>query len=210
LIATPAPGAALPKACTPRTDWPEYTVQPGETLSSIARRTDSTVEALVTANCLANPDVIQVGQKLRVPKQPVAVTATPTGTPAPAATPPPGRTPAPTPATTPTPAPATKPSTQLTLTYVIGASNTAQQDGAPNRYRALADTVQIGISAPGARRIEIRRNDGVTVASADAAGGTLGVNRVHATAGNEIIILIAAIGPDDTTVQSDFIRIRWG
>lgn len=58
--------------CTVRGDWPLYTVVRGDTLASIARRTGSTVSALVAANCLADANVISVGQSLRVPVVPSA------------------------------------------------------------------------------------------------------------------------------------------
>ena len=57
-------------ACTPRTDWPVYVVQPGDTLFSIAQRTGSTVGELVIANCIPNPNLITVGERLRVPRLP--------------------------------------------------------------------------------------------------------------------------------------------
>lgn len=41
-----------------------YVVQPGDTLSAIARRYGTTVAALVSANRLANPNHIYVGQRL--------------------------------------------------------------------------------------------------------------------------------------------------
>lgn len=53
--------------CTPRTEWQSYTVVSGDTLSNIAARTGTTVNDLVTANCLANSNVLLVGQQLRVP-----------------------------------------------------------------------------------------------------------------------------------------------
>lgn len=49
-----------------------YTVQPGDTLSHIARRVGSTVQQLVDANGLSDPDRILVGQLLTVPGAPVA------------------------------------------------------------------------------------------------------------------------------------------
>jgi len=51
--------------CTPRYDWPTYTVQPGDTLYRIALRygTDSTTLAI--ANCLTDINRIEVGQVLR-------------------------------------------------------------------------------------------------------------------------------------------------
>jgi LysM repeat protein len=45
----------------------EYIVQTGDTLLSIARRYDTTVEALVNANGIVNPDRIGVGQVLIIP-----------------------------------------------------------------------------------------------------------------------------------------------
>lgn len=44
-----------------------YVVRPGDTLSAIAQRHNTTISALVNANQLANPDVIRVGQLLRIP-----------------------------------------------------------------------------------------------------------------------------------------------
>lgn len=58
--------------CTIRTDWQIYTVVRGDTLSSLARRTNSTVNALANANCLNDPGAISVGQQLRVPRQPIS------------------------------------------------------------------------------------------------------------------------------------------
>jgi len=45
----------------------KYTVQRGDTLSSIARRYDVTIQELVTANNIANPNLIYVGQVLSIP-----------------------------------------------------------------------------------------------------------------------------------------------
>ena len=44
-----------------------YEVQPGDTLFSIAQRFGSSVEAIVAANDIANPSLIDVGQKLVIP-----------------------------------------------------------------------------------------------------------------------------------------------
>ena len=44
-----------------------YTVQQGDTLSYIAGQFGVTIEALVAANGLANPDAIQAGQKVIIP-----------------------------------------------------------------------------------------------------------------------------------------------
>ena len=44
-----------------------YVVRSGDTLSQIANRFDTTVPALVQANDIADPDVIDVGQELTIP-----------------------------------------------------------------------------------------------------------------------------------------------
>jgi LysM repeat protein len=44
-----------------------YTVRRGDTLSSIAARHGTTVNAIVQANSLANPRLIYAGQRLRIP-----------------------------------------------------------------------------------------------------------------------------------------------
>ena len=60
--------------CAIRTDWQIYTIASGDTLSSIARRVNSTVNQLANANCISDPSRITVGQSLRVPVQPVPPT----------------------------------------------------------------------------------------------------------------------------------------
>lgn len=64
-------------ACVIRTDWQIYTVVSGDTLSSIARRANSTVNQLASANCISDPSRISVGQSLRVPAQPIPPTQAP-------------------------------------------------------------------------------------------------------------------------------------
>lgn len=75
---TPAPTVSN---CVPTTYWPVYTVQAGDTLSVIATLSGTTVQQLVQANCLTNPDAIFAGQRLYVPRLP------PTPAPQPSATP---------------------------------------------------------------------------------------------------------------------------
>lgn len=48
-------------------NWSAYTVRPGDTLSGIARRNNTTTSELTIANCLASPDQIVVGQVLYIP-----------------------------------------------------------------------------------------------------------------------------------------------
>jgi LysM repeat protein len=49
------------------TEGEVYVVQSGDTLSSLAERFDTTVEAIVEANDLENPDLIIVGDELVIP-----------------------------------------------------------------------------------------------------------------------------------------------
>ena len=44
-----------------------YTVQPGDVLSAIADRFGVTVEDIVAANNIADPDILSVGQELEIP-----------------------------------------------------------------------------------------------------------------------------------------------
>ena len=50
-----------------------YVVRPGDTLTAIAARHGTTVRALVDANRLSNPNLIRVGQMLRIPDSFVAL-----------------------------------------------------------------------------------------------------------------------------------------
>src|SRR5437879_2344331 len=44
-----------------------YVVRAGDTLSAIAARFGTTVQAIVSANQIVNPDMISVGQQLLIP-----------------------------------------------------------------------------------------------------------------------------------------------
>jgi LysM repeat protein len=63
---TPTPTST--QQCAPRKDWKlTYTVQRDDALARIADLYDTTVQALVEGNCLSNPNLIVIGQTLRVP-----------------------------------------------------------------------------------------------------------------------------------------------
>jgi lysozyme len=49
-----------------------YTVQLGDTLGSIAKQFGVTANSIIQANSLANPDVLMVGQELKIPSQQAA------------------------------------------------------------------------------------------------------------------------------------------
>lgn len=113
ILIPPAPGAAAPApAVTPRAAAPvagdgHYVVQPGDNLTVIARRHNTTVSALRQVNNLTS-DTIRVGQRLTLP-QGSAAPATP------AAAGPESATPA-TPRAVPTPRPVATPATPATAT----------------------------------------------------------------------------------------------
>lgn len=62
--AEPSPSPEPSPTPEPRT----HVVTQGETLSGIARHFGTTVEALVAANNIENPDVIHPGQELIIPE----------------------------------------------------------------------------------------------------------------------------------------------
>ncbi len=70
LVTPTARPAATPRPAT-------YTVQPGDTLALIATRFDTSVEELMRLNGLTNPDLIYVGQVLRLPDNQPDATAPP-------------------------------------------------------------------------------------------------------------------------------------
>lgn len=93
-VATVAPTTPAGEAVTTTTvvmGEQTYTIQQGDTLSYIAGQFGVTVEAIVAANGLANPDAIQAGQKVIIPSggvvtttsAPAATTTTSSTTPAP-------------------------------------------------------------------------------------------------------------------------------
>lgn len=97
---------ATATACGPPAGWVTTVVQPGENLFRIALRHNSSVAALMQANCLPSP-AIYTGQLLFVPFHAPPSTATPT--PAATATTIPTNEPPPPPPTEPPPPPPTAP-----------------------------------------------------------------------------------------------------
>lgn len=92
LIATSAPPSTgtpiVAENCTPRDDWELYIVRAGDTLGALAQRTGSTIPALMTANCIENPDRVLADQPIRVPRPPDPLPTAPPVTPTPVVCPP--------------------------------------------------------------------------------------------------------------------------
>jgi len=90
VILLPYPGMPLPTATLVPSDLPrgtkiDYTVQSGDTLAGIASKFNTTEEAIVTENKIADPNALFVGQLLVIPVNLVTATPTrpPTSTPVP-------------------------------------------------------------------------------------------------------------------------------
>lgn len=80
-VAPTTPDGVLATTTTVAMGEQTYTIQQGDTLSYIAGQFGVTVEAIVAANGLANPDAIQAGQKVIIPSGGVVTTtAAPTTT----------------------------------------------------------------------------------------------------------------------------------
>ena len=82
VVPAPTIVAAVGAAPAPRGEV-TYVVDAGDTLSAIAERFETTVEAIMAANELTNPNDIFVDQELTIPGDDDAVTASPTTTPDP-------------------------------------------------------------------------------------------------------------------------------
>jgi LysM repeat protein len=65
----------IPVSCAVRGDWVPYTVQAGDTVGGLAIATNTALADIVLGNCLTNPDIIQVGQVLYLPRTPVVSTS---------------------------------------------------------------------------------------------------------------------------------------
>jgi LysM repeat protein len=100
LVVTPVPTATIPPEALPTLPPVTYTVKPGDTLSGIADLFGVTVDDIVRANNIADPNALQVGQVLIIP----------------------GRAPTPAPAVTPS---GTVTTTQTPITPTIAITGTA-------------------------------------------------------------------------------------
>ena len=88
-VATVAPANTPTPAPTATPAGVAYTVKSGDTLGKIAAANNSTVEAIVKANNLSDPDKLQVGQQLTIPAVAASASASAGGLPAAASKPPP-------------------------------------------------------------------------------------------------------------------------
>jgi LysM repeat protein len=68
-VAPTAPPTTVPMA--------EYVIASGDTMSGIAKKFGVTMQALLAANNLTDPNLVRVGQKIKVPVAPAAATTLP-------------------------------------------------------------------------------------------------------------------------------------
>jgi LysM repeat protein len=85
-VTTAKPGAttvappvetAAPTAPTTTVPMTDYVIAAGDTMSGIAKKFGVTMQALLLANNLTDPNLVRVGQKIKVPVAPTAVTTVP-------------------------------------------------------------------------------------------------------------------------------------
>lgn len=61
-----------PGNCTPPANWVQYTVEVGDSLGALAEATGTTLQNLITANCLTDPDTLFTGQVIYLPRSPIS------------------------------------------------------------------------------------------------------------------------------------------
>jgi len=145
-----------PTPCKPPVDWQRYLVQRGDTLYSLAQRHNTTVYAIIQANCLTNY-AIYMGQFLYLPPLPAAPTPTVTRTPT--STPTPTHTPGP-PIPTPIPPTAT-PKLKGNIAYVMSDGIYVMDADGSNRRRVYEGGVRMSALSPNGNKIAFSRKDGV-------------------------------------------------
>ncbi|MDZ4769183.1 MAG: LysM domain-containing protein [Chloroflexota bacterium] len=71
---TPVPGqtgGGSSTTCLAPAGWVVYVIEPGDSLGLLAEATGTTIDLLVSANCLADASLITAGQPIYLPTEPV-------------------------------------------------------------------------------------------------------------------------------------------
>ncbi len=58
--------------CTPPAGWIPYTIEAGDSLGALAQDTGTTMQDVITANCLSDPDTLFTGQVIYLPTSPIS------------------------------------------------------------------------------------------------------------------------------------------
>lgn len=112
-------------------DFTIYTVQPGDTLAAIAQQYGVSLDLLMQVNNIANPDLIFIGQQLRIPTATEPATPPPTPTSLPTATPLPSTTVTSTLTVTPNPKATKSPTPTATATFTPSPTPSPAAPGNP-------------------------------------------------------------------------------
>ena len=59
-------------SCTIPGNWVQYTVEIGDSLSSLADATSSSIQEIMNGNCLTDPDTLYIGQVIYLPRSPIS------------------------------------------------------------------------------------------------------------------------------------------
>ncbi|MFN8560399.1 MAG: LysM domain-containing protein [Anaerolineae bacterium] len=59
-------------ACPTPPNWIQYTVEAGDSIGALADATGTTIQDIVNANCLSDPDTLFTGQVIYLPRSPIS------------------------------------------------------------------------------------------------------------------------------------------
>lgn len=68
---TPFPIFTLSR-CLPPPGWTQYTIEGGDSIGALAEATGVTIQDIVNANCLSDPDTLFSGQVIYLPRSPIS------------------------------------------------------------------------------------------------------------------------------------------
>lgn len=59
-------------SCPMPPNWIQYTVEAGDSIGALADATGTTIQDIVNANCLTDPDTLFTGQVIYLPRSPIS------------------------------------------------------------------------------------------------------------------------------------------
>lgn len=69
---SPTQPAGVGGSCPTPGGWVPYTIEGGDSLGALADATGVTVQDIVNANCLSDPDTLYTGQTIYLPRSPIS------------------------------------------------------------------------------------------------------------------------------------------
>jgi LysM repeat protein len=67
-----SPTQAPSSTCPPPPNWIQYTVEAGDSITALANATSTSIQDIVNANCLSDPDTLFTGQVIYLPRSPIS------------------------------------------------------------------------------------------------------------------------------------------